>query len=231
MTKIGRFDELAQNFLDKTITKKQLLKMVKEDSSLIPLLLEGVGHKKASVRYGCSSVLMNLSENNPELLYPEFDFFVKLLDIKYRILTWNAFTIIANLTQVDDGKKFDAIFEKYYSFLDNEYMVTVANVVGNSGKIANSKPYFVPKITEKLLRVQNLSTTPHLTEECKKVIAQQAIASFDLFFDNIGQQQEQVINFVKSHVGSSRKKLNKKAEKFLEKWTRKATSTTNSNSI
>lgn len=218
MNKIMVFDELAQGLLDKTITKQELFKTVKEDSSLIPLLLEGVGHKKAAVRYGCSKVLMDLSEDLPTLLYPEFDFFVGLLDSKYRILIWNAFTILANLTTVDVDKKFDTIFDNYYSFLDAEHMVTVSNLVGNSGKIANAKPYLIPKITQELLKVQNLSITPHLTEECKKVIAQHAISSFDLFFEKIGPQKEQVITFVKSHRGSSRKKLRINAEKFLKKW-------------
>ena len=106
----------------------------------------------------------------------------------------------------------------FYSFLGNEYMITVANLVGNSGKIANAKPYLAPKITEELLKVQNLSITPHLTEECKRVIAQHAIGSFDEFFDKIDKQQEQVLEFVKSCRNSSRKKLRTKAEKFLEKW-------------
>jgi hypothetical protein len=204
--------------LNKTITKEELLKAVKQDSSLVPLLLEGVDHKRANVRYGCSNVLLELSEEQPKLLYADFDFFVKLLDSEYRILIWTAFGILANLAQVDEDKKFDAIFDKYYSFLDAEHMVTVANVVGASGKIATAKPYLAPKITAELLKVQNLSTTPHLTEECKKVIAQHAISSFDMYFDKIDQQQEEIINFVKSCTGSSRKKLRTNAEKFLKKW-------------
>ena len=57
---------------------------------------------------------MDLSEERPEQLYPYMDFFITLLDSKYRILTWNAIGIIANLTQVDKENKFDVIFEKYY---------------------------------------------------------------------------------------------------------------------
>ncbi|MEJ2126679.1 MAG: hypothetical protein P8X84_04090 [Candidatus Bathyarchaeota archaeon] len=218
MIEINGFDELAQGLLEKKISKEQMLYTVKEDPDLIPLLLHGVDHKKAAVRYGCSKDMMDLSEDHPEQLYSEFDFFVKLLDSKYRILIWNAFVILANLTRVDVDKKFDAVFDKYYSFLDAEHMVTVANLVGNSGKIANAKPYLVPKITEELLKVQNLSTTPHLTEECKRVIAQQAIDSFDEFFDKIDKQQDQVLYFVKLCLNSSRKKLRSKAENFLKKW-------------
>jgi hypothetical protein len=211
------FSQLSQSLMDKTVTKEELLNRVKQDFGLIPLLLEGVDHPKAAVRYGCSKVLMDLSEEHPEKLYQHFDFFVNLLDSKHRILTWNALAIIANLTRVDADKKFDAIFGKYYSFLDNDYMVTVANVVGNSGKIAHAKPYLIPEITEELLKVQDLSTTPHLTEECRRVIAQHAIKTFDLFFDRT-DQKEQVIAFVKACLDSPRKKLRTAAEKFLEKW-------------
>jgi len=180
-------------------------------------VLNGLSSSRAAIRYGCAKVLMDLSEENPERLYPHMDSLVDLLDSKYRILTWNAMAIIANLTEVDTEKKFDAIFDKYYSFLDDEYMVTVANVVGHSGKIALAKPYLIPRITNELLRVENISTTPHLTEECKKVIAEKAIKSFDVFFDKI-EHKERVVTFAEKHLSSSRKTLRKEAENFLEKW-------------
>ncbi|HDQ05402.1 MAG TPA: hypothetical protein ENN36_01605 [Candidatus Bathyarchaeota archaeon] len=211
------FSQLIGALLDKSMSKEELLTRVKQDFSLIPLLLKGIDHPKAAVRYGCAKVLMDLSEEHPEKLYPHFDFFVNLLESKYRILTWTAFAIIANLTRVDADKKFDAVFSKYYSFLDNDYMVTVANVVGNSGKIALAKPYLIPKITDELLKVQNISTTTHLTEECRRVIAQHAIKTLDLFFDRIDQKQ-QVTSFVKACLDSPRKNLRATAEKFLEKW-------------
>lgn len=217
MSKNEDFSVLAQALIDKNLTKEGLLSKVKQNFSIIPLLLEGVSHQKATVRYGCSKVLIDLSKEHPEKLYQHFDFFVNLLDSKYRILSWNALTIIANLTRVDIENKFDAIFNKYYSFLDNEYMITVTNVVSNSGKIALAKPYLAPEITGELLKVQNLSTTPHLSEECKRVIAQQTITTFDEFFDNINKK-EQVLSFVNLHINSPRKKLKTRAEKFLKKW-------------
>jgi len=217
MGKNDDFSQLTEALLDKSMTKEELLKRVKQDFSLISFLLSGVDSSKAAVRYGCAKVLMDLSGEHPEKLYPYFDLFIDLLDSKYRILTWNAFTIIANLTRVDADKKFDAIFDKYYSFLDNDYMVTVANVVGNSGKIALAKPYLIPKITEELLKVEDISTSPHLTEECKRVIAEKTIKVLDLFFDRI-DQKERVICFVEVHLDSSRKKLRTAAENFLKKW-------------
>jgi hypothetical protein len=180
-------------------------------------VLDGVSSPKATVRYGCASVLMDLSKAYPEKLYPYMDFFVALLDSKYRILVWNAMATIANLARVDKDRKFDAIFTKYYSFLSDEYMVTVANVVGNSGKIALAKPYLAQKIADELLKVDRISVGPHLTEECKRVIAEKAIESFDVFFSQI-KDKKKIVVFVKSQLTSPRKRLKAKAENFLKKW-------------
>jgi hypothetical protein len=217
MSKTENFSALAQALIDKSLTKEALFNKVKADSSLVTFLLDGVAHPKADVRYSCSKVLIDLSEEYPEKLYRHFDFFVKLLDSKYRILTWNALAIIANLTRADPDNKFDAVFGKYYSFLDNDFMVTVANTVGNSGKIALAKPYLISEITEELMKVQNLSITSHLTDECRLVIAQQTIITFDQFFEKI-DQKERVLSFVRFHADSSRKKLKTLAKKFLDKW-------------
>jgi len=199
------------------LSKDELRQKVEQDFSLLPTLLNGMSSPKAAIRYGCAKILMDLSAEHPEKLYPHIDTFVALLDSKYRILTWNAMAIIANLAKVDSEQKFDAVFDKYYSFLNDEYMVTVANVVGNSGKIALAKPYLVPKITEKLLTVENLSVTSHLTDECKRVIAEHAIGAFDLFFDKV-TQKEKVLAFVERQLNSSRLTLRVQAEGFLKKW-------------
>jgi len=208
---------LLQKLVNKSITKEELLRKAEQNSDLLPILLKGVSSSKAAVRYGCAKVLMDLSEKYPEKLYPYMDSFIEILDSKYRILTWNAMAIIANLAKVDKDQKFDAIFDKYYSFLNDEYMVTVANVVGNSSKIALAKPHLVQKITNELLKVENISVTPHLTEECKRVIAEKAIKSLDMFFDKI-EAKAKVISFAKRHLDSPRRTLRTEAENFLKKW-------------
>ncbi len=124
--------------------------------------------------------------------------------------------IIANLTRVDADRKFEAIFDQYYGFLNDEYMVTVANVVGNSAKIALAKPYLVQRITSELLKVENIKLTPHLTAECKRVIIEHTIRSLDVFFEKI-EVKEQVLSFVRKQLGSTRKSLQKEARSFLEK--------------
>lgn len=212
-------NELLAKLADKTLTKDDLRELVKHDFGLIPILLTGTSSPKAAIRYGCAKVLMDLSAEYPEKLYPYMDSFIGLLDSKYRILIWNALAIIANLTKVDEEKKFDAIFDKYFDFLNNEYMVTVANTVRNSGKIALAKQYLIPRITAELLKVENVSVTPHLTEECKRVIAEGAIKTFDMFFDKLDEKEKkEVLSFVKRQLNSSRRRLSEKASFFFKKW-------------
>ena len=213
-----KFDGL-QKLADKSITKEQLFKTVESDFELLPIVVGGVSSSKAAIRYGCAKVLVDLTAKHPEKLYLHMDFFISLLDSKYRILMWNALAAIANLCAADVDKKFDAIFDKYYGFLNDEYMVTVANVVGNSAKIATSKPYLVPRITAELFRVDKISTSAHLTDECKRVIAEQTIKTFNQFFDKMrAEEKTNVISFVKKHTDSSRASLAKEAELFLRKW-------------
>jgi predicted house-cleaning noncanonical NTP pyrophosphatase (MazG superfamily) len=209
--------ELLHKLGSKSLTKNELLQKVRENPDLLPEVLSGFSSSKAAIRYGCAKVLMDLSHEQPERLYPYMDSFIGLLDSKYRILVWNAMATMANLAKVDRDRKFDAAFNRYYSFLNDEYMVTVANIVGNSGKIALAKPYLVQRITSELLKVEKISTTPHLTDECKRVITEKAIESFDMFFDKI-EDRAKVVSFVKRHLNSSRKSLRAKAGNFLKKW-------------
>ena len=211
--------DLVERLADKSVTKEELLLKVIQDFSLLPEVIRGVSSPKAAIRYGCAKVLMDLSEEDPQRLYPYMDFFVGLLDSKYRILIWNTMAIIADLTRIDTEGKFDCVFAKYYSFIGDAYMVTVANLVGHSGKIALAKPHLIEKITNELLKVETISITPHLTEECKRVIAEHAIRSFDLFFDRV-DQKEKVIAFVERQRQSTRKSLQEEAAIFLKKHVR-----------
>jgi hypothetical protein len=212
-------NELLVKVADKALTKEGLRQRIEENFGLLPVLLEGVCSPKAVVRYGCAKVLMDLSVEYPEKLYPFMDAFIELLDSKYRILTWNALAVIANLAGVDEELKFDAVFDKYYGFLDNEYMVTVANVVGNSGKIALAKTHLIGRITAELLKVEHVTVTSHLTEECKRIIAEKAVGAFDVFFDKMGEEDKRkVLSFFERQLGSSRGTLRAKAAGFLKKW-------------
>ena len=210
------YDDVLKKLGNKKLTKGKLHQMVEHNFELIPVLVEGMSSQKANIRYGSGKILMDLSEKYPKKLYPYIDSIFRLLDSKYRIIIWNSMAIIANITPVDTEKKFDTVFNKYSSFLKDEYMITVANTIENLGKIAKAKPYLIQKITKEILDVENIKLTPQLTEECKKVIAEKAIGSFELFFENI-EEKKKVLSFVEKQVKSSRKSLRSKAAEFVKK--------------
>lgn len=211
--------EILLRLAKKQISKGELIESIEIDFKLLPSVIAGVSSSKASVRYGCASVLVNLSAKHPEKLYSNFDFFVSLLSSKHRILVWNGMAAIANLCIADSDKKFDAIFDKYYGFLGDEYMVTVANIVGNSPRIVRAKPYLASKVTEKMLGVEKISTTPHLTEECKRVIAEKTVEAFGDFFDLLNNaERTRVLAFVKAQADSPRASLRNEVQRFLERW-------------
>ena len=83
-------NELLQKLVDKSMTKEEPLKKVKLNFNLLPTVLNGISSSKAAIRYGCAKVIMDLSEEQQERRYPYMDFFIDLLDSKYRILIWNA---------------------------------------------------------------------------------------------------------------------------------------------
>lgn len=214
-----KLDPVLNQIADKTLKKEELYKKAEQDFSLISTFVFGLSSQKPTVRYTCGKVLMDLSEKYPQFLYPYMDEFIRLLDSKYRILTWNAICIVANLAKVDDKLKLDSLFDRYFGLLKDAYMVTVANVVGNSVKIALAKPYLSDKIAMELLKVDRISITAHLTDECKKVIIEKTIQSLNQFFNKLDHEVKvEVFEFVRKQLGSSRCKVRKEAELFLVKW-------------
>lgn len=201
------------------ISADDLAERVEANLDLLPAIFEGVSSKNPRIRYGCTKILNIISQDRPEQLYPKWDFFAKLLDSDKKILKWNALITLANLASVDSENRFEKIFEEYYERMNDGVLVTAANVVGNSGKIAKAKPHLTERITSKLLRVEELSTTSHLTEECKNILTGKAILAFGEFFDQI-KRKDDVILFVRRQLGNTRNATRKKAEEFLQRFDR-----------
>jgi hypothetical protein len=203
---------------DKTLTSKVLFKKVEKDFTLVLILLDGINSAKATVRYTCARVLVDLSGVYPENLYNYINQFIKLLRSDYRIIKWNAMAIIANLASVDKNKVIDDNFERYFDLLNDGYMVTVANLATYSSKIGLAKPYLANAIAHELLKVENITLTPNLTEECKRVIAEQTINSFDLMFSLFDEKTKaEVLSFVNRQLESPRDSLRRRARTFVLK--------------
>jgi hypothetical protein len=181
-------------------------------------LIDGIQAPRGTTRFNYEKTLRLISAQKPELIYPHFDLFTSLLDCDNNFLKWGAIMTIANLTAVDNRKKFEAIFEKYYAPIPGPVMITAANIIGSSARIVTAKPHLVGRITAEILKVEKARYKVHgqPSPECRNVAIGHAIESFEAFFDRI-EDKPAVLQFVKHQLKNSRPAVVKKATQFLRK--------------
>lgn len=197
----------------KDVSVEDIAKKVTDNKKMINDLLENLSSDKAVIKFKSLKVLMYLSEHQPEILYPKWDFFVDLLDNENTFLRSGGAIMLANLTRVDKEKKFETIFDRYYNLLEDKSMINAANIAGRSGMIAKAKPHLQDKITDKLLYIDKT----HHGLECKNIIKGKAILSFYEYIDEY-DSKEKIIRFTKKELKNTRSATRKKAEKLLKKW-------------
>ena len=73
------------------------------------VFLNGIFSKTAKVKYASTKKAIVISKDNPTELYPDFDFFIELLNSENQIIKWTAIQVIGNLSKVDKKKKVDKL--------------------------------------------------------------------------------------------------------------------------
>ncbi len=182
---------------------------IKNEKS-IPELLEALKSRDDKKRYGSFETLLRLSEEQPELLYPRWDFLADMLDGDNAYWKLIAVRLIANLTRVDTENRFERIFDKYYNLLSDSVIIA-GHITANSGKIARAKPELQAEITDRLLNIDKTG------QKHKDLIKADAIDSFDEYFEESGDK-DKIIGFVKQQLDCESPKTRKKAKEFLKKW-------------
>ena len=176
-------------------------------------LTRGLEADKARIKYGCAKALRIVSQERPELLYPHFDFFVRLLDNENKILQWEAAFVLSQLARVDTDDKFAAIFDKYFSPIIGPTMITAANVIRGGARIGQAKPHLADRIAAEVLKV---SRARYQTAECRNVAIGHAILALGDFFDLLNNPRR-VLHFVRKQITNSRPATCKKAAQFLKR--------------
>jgi len=176
-------------------------------------LTRGLEADKARIKYGCAKALRIVSQERPELLYPHFDFFVRLLDNENKILQWEAAFVLSQLARVDTDDKFAAIFDKYFSPIIGPTMITAANVIRGGARIGQAKPHLADRIAAEVLKV---SRARYQTAECRNVAIGHAILALGDFFDRLNNPRR-VLHFVRKQITNSRPATCKKAAQFLKR--------------
>ena len=198
---------------DKNMDVEKMAKKAVKDDGILSELLDNLKTKNETVRYNCSKVLNFISEKNPEVLYPKWDVFVELLMSDHTYWKLSVIPLLANLTRIDTEDKFDRIFDKYFSLLNDKSMIPAVWIAANSGKIARAKPDLQTRITNMLMTIDRTHHHP----ERRDLIKGSAIESFDEYFEEARNQKE-ILEFAKKQLGSKSPKTVKIAKEFVKKW-------------
>lgn len=195
----------------------QLAQRVMDHPSWIDDLVHTMLHEKRAIKYNCEKILRHIANTQPELIYPHFDAYVSLLDYPNNFLQWGAIITLARLTAVDTARRFDAIFEKYYGFIQGPAMVSACNVIGSSAFIAASRPDLTDRIVDHVLRVADAHYL-HKGEPspaCQWIACGEAITFFGKVYDNTCAQ-DAIQSFVASQNENPRPKAMKAIRRFLK---------------
>ena len=183
-----------------------------KEKDFLDELLENLWSKKETLRYNSHKILLHITERKPQALYSRWDYFVKFLDSDNTYHKLSAVLLIGNLTCADKDNKFEKIFNKYYSLLDDKSFITAAYVCGASGKIANAKPKLQTEITNRLLSIDK---THHIQERIDLVKAS-IIEAFEQYYEQ-ANNKKRILEFVEKQLNCQSNKTRKKAREFLNR--------------
>jgi len=203
---------VSVNLDKKNIDIRAIAKKALTDDKLLAELLDNLRSKKETIRYNSHKVLSQISEEQPKLLYGQWDYFVRFLDSDNTYHKLSAIILLANLTKIDRGNKFEKIFNKFYGLLNDKSFITAAYVCGASGKIALAKPKLQAKITNRLLSIDK---TQH-EQERKDLVKANIIEAFEEYYDQI-RGKKKIVEFVEKQLNCESPKTRKAAKEFLKR--------------
>ncbi len=172
--------------------------------------------KDPKIKYGCAKNLLAVAKENPAEIYPNLDFFVKLLDSENKILKWTAIDVIGALARVDNAKAIDKLMDKLFELLSAGNMITAHHAITALTDIALAKPEYKAKITNELLKVEHYN---YDTDECRNIAIGKVILAISTYFNNL-EDKEAAIEFARQQIKNTRNATKKKAEQFLRKYKR-----------
>ncbi len=199
------------NLNNKNVDIKAAAKQALKEKDFLAELLENLWSKNETLRYNSHKILFHITEQKPQALYSKWNYLVKFLDSDNTYYKLSAVLLLANLTCADKDNKFEKIFNKYYSLLEDKSFITAAYVCGSSGKIANAKPKLQTKITNRLL---NIDKTHHIQER-KDLIKTSIIEAFEQYYEQ-AKNKKRILEFIEEQLHCQSPKTRKKAKEFLK---------------
>jgi hypothetical protein len=130
-----------------------LADLVLRDPTVLAAALDNLTEKNETIRYNSYRAIKSITETQPTLLYPYWDFFISQLQSENSYHKLVGIHILADLASTDSEDRFEKIFEPFYHLLHHRSMVVVSHVCLASGRIMRFKPGLSRKIEDLLLDI------------------------------------------------------------------------------
>jgi hypothetical protein len=199
------------NLTSKNIDTDRLAEDASSNEEFLKFLLDGIKSKDNTIRSNSFQVLMTLSEDHGELLYPFWNYFYVMLKSPNNYHKYIAVYLLASLTGVDVENRFETIFDEYYNLLEGDKTMIPSHVVLNSSKIAQNKLELKSKIIDKLLNTDKL----HKGRQ-KELIKAYAIEALRKINPGV-EDKIRIETFARSQLESSSPKTRNVAQCYIDR--------------
>ncbi len=199
----------------KTIPPDSIAERALEAKPLLEALLAGISPeaKKAPLRENSSQALMHMAETWPEALLPHWDYFIRLLKSDNGFSKYAAIYIVTALARVDEAGRFEKAFNTYFGRLDDESVMVASHAAKNASRLVKAYPALEPKITRRLLAVDQT----HFDANRRDLVKAYILEAFDGYLGT-AKEKAKILAFVKAQLACHSPKTRKLAKALLQKW-------------
>jgi len=204
---------LIEEIKKKDLDVEKLASIVIDDKTLRDKVVTyATTSKDIMLYYHSYYIISNASKRIPHLFYNYWDDFEALLDDNNSYKRDIGMTIMANLVSVDVDNKFERIFDKYISLINDKKFMTAECCINNLKTILISKEEFIYKVVNTLLRIDKITSyTIKQTELLKSIV----LEVFSIVYYKVDNKSE-IDKFIDECLTSISPKTRKTAKKIKE---------------
>jgi putative endonuclease len=178
------------------------------------LKLEALSSRDPAVKYGAAKALLTTARENPAVLHPYLDHFVRLLESDNSIIKWTAIDVLGCCVAGAAGTRIDVPVKSLFVMLNSGKLITANHAIAALAAIAAARSGYRTRITSELLKVGGYA---YETEECRNIVLGKVILGFGSYCKRLRDRQP-IVDFVRRHTNNPRNATSKKALAFLKKY-------------
>lgn len=190
-----------------------LARQALEEPDVLQRLLDSLSPENTDLtaRERAFKALLPLAQAEPNALLPHWSALTALLISDKAFSKYPAVHLIAALVPADRQRRFDRSFNTYFGLLDDEAISVAAHVARLAGAIAQARPDLEPRITRRLLALDQ----SHFAADRRDLVKSYALEAFTATFTR-SRQQAAMISFAQSMLKSKSPRAVKAAKAFLK---------------